>query len=157
MQKRLFLITVLILSLLLSHASKRKKNSENLPLCNTKWVLKELFNTPVTHHPDTAFIVFHHSYKLSGNFGCNLFFGEFNYGKKRLKIDYQGATKKYCFDMDLEENFIKAIKNDITHYYIVKDKLFLLSKNKVICKFEGIPLPIINTINEENIDHEDSN
>jgi len=127
-----------MLLLLVLHANKQKKNNENLPLINTKWVLKEILGMPIMQNSDTAFIIFYDTYKFSGNLGCNLFFGEFNFGKKRIKIDYFGATKKYCTNMTLEEQFVKVLRDNITHYSIDKKRLYLLVQNKVICTFEGI-------------------
>jgi heat shock protein HslJ len=151
------LLSIFVVSLSVFLSGKREKNNDNLSLCNTKWVLKELYELPITHNVDTAFIIFNDSYILSGNFGCNLFFGEFSYGKKKLKIDYLGSTKKYCFDMSLEENFTKVIKGDITHYLIERDALYLFSKTKVIGKFKGISLPNKIEINQETINHDNPN
>jgi heat shock protein HslJ len=118
-------------------AGNRKKNAENLPLLNTQWVLTEIYEMNVVSQYDTAHIIFSDTYKFSGNLGCNLFFGEFNYSKKKIKMDYFGATKKLCANMEVEENFVKAIRNDILHYYIEKNKLYFLYKNKKISVFEG--------------------
>ncbi|MCL1850534.1 MAG: META domain-containing protein [Bacteroidetes bacterium] len=137
MIKKSIFLTVIILSLLTLQAKPRKKTSENLPLHNTKWVLKEVFETPVFRNPDTAFIVFYDNFTFSGNLGCNTFFGEYSYRKKRMKLDYLGATKKLCTNMNVEEQFLKAIKYDITHYIIEKNKLYLLNNLVVICKFES--------------------
>jgi heat shock protein HslJ len=117
--------------------AKDKKNVDKLPLLNTKWVLKEILEIPVFQTSDTAFIIFEENFRVLGNFGCNLFFGEFNFWKRRIKIDFKGATKKYCADMQLEEQFSKVIRNEITHYYINNNELFLLYQNKVVCRFEG--------------------
>ena len=139
MKKNVLILIVIFLSLLTLQAKPKKKNAENLPLLDTKWTLEEIFELPVSHIPDTAFIIFHNDYKLSGNFGCNNFFGTYSFGKKRIRLDYFGSTKKMCFNMDLENQFFKALKSDITHYYIEKDNLYLLEKLKVVCKFKGIP------------------
>ena len=135
-RKTIFLIFI-GLSLLTLQAKSRKKTIENLPLHHTKWVLIEVFDSYVDHSPDTAFIIFYDNYKFYGNLGCNIFFGEYSFSKKRIKLDYSGSTKKLCADMYVEEKFFKAIKNDITHYYIEKNTLYLLNKLKVICIFEG--------------------
>jgi heat shock protein HslJ len=135
MVKRIIFLSLIILSLFSLQAKPKKKVSGNAPLHNRKWVLEEVFETPVVHSPDTAFIIFYDNYKFSGSFGCNTFFGEYGYGKKRMNLDYLGATKKLCSDMDLEEQFFKAIKYDITHYYIEKNNLYLLYKLKIVCKF----------------------
>ena len=136
MIKRSVFLFILMLLFFVSFAKNRKKNADNLPLTNTKWVLKEVFNQYIYHDPDTAYIVFSDNYTFTGNLGCNIFFGNFNNSKKRFKFDYTGATKKLCQNMEVEKLFIKAIKSDITHYYIEKNKLFFVSKKKVIFTFE---------------------
>ena len=137
--KQFIFIYIILAAVLFSYAGKRKR-TEDLPLLNTKWILIEISETRVNEKNNTAFIVFYDNYKFSGNFGCNYFFGEFTFRKKRIKIDYQGSTKSYCTSMELEEQFSKAIKNEITNYYIEKNKLYLLNKNKTVCKFEGLTL-----------------
>jgi heat shock protein HslJ len=138
MIKKIIIFEIIIYSVFVLYAGKRKKNTDDYPLLNTKWILEEVFENHVFQNSDTAFIIFDESYKFSGNLGCNLFFGEFSFGKKKIKLDYCGATKKYCLDMRLEEQFSKALRSDITHYYIEKNKLYLLKQNNVICKFVGI-------------------
>ena len=139
MIKKLIFLTGIILSLITLQAKSGKKTSGNLPLLNTKWILEKIDDSYIFFHDtDTAYIVFYDNYKFAGNFSCNIFFGEFSYGKKRIKLDYVGATKKLCQDMDIEERFFKTIKNDITHYYVAKNNLYLLYKLKVVCKFRGI-------------------
>ena len=137
MIKKIILLFFIFIQIFFLYAKKDKKNTENLPLLDTKWILVEISETPVTQNSDTAFIVFYDTYKFSGNLGCNLFFGEFTFGKKRIKTDYRGATKKYCMEMQLEEQFLKVLRNDITHYYIENNTLYLFDKKRVVCKFEG--------------------
>ena len=136
--KKLILLNIFISTVLILYAGKGKKNAENLPLLNTKWILTVIYNDVILQDTDTAYIIFNDNYKFSGNLGCNLFFGEFNYRKKKIKLDYFGATKKLCANMEVEEQFVKAIRNDVFQYNIEKNKLYLLYKNKTICKFEGI-------------------
>jgi heat shock protein HslJ len=139
--KKIIFLSIIILSVLVLFAKPRKKDTENLPLLNTKWILTEIYETPVTQGVDTAFIIFSDDYRISGNLGCNLFFGNFSFGRKRMKLDYVGSTRKLCIDMSMEDQFSKAIRDDVTHYHIEKNKLYLRNKNNVILKFEGIVLP----------------
>jgi len=134
--KKVIFVLIILLTVFFLYAGKRKK-TETLPLLNTKWILKEIYETPVIQNQDTAFIIFFDSYKFSGNLGCNIFFGEFNYGKKRIRLDYLGSSKQYCFNMDLEEQFSKVLRSEITNYYIERNKLYFLDKNKTVCKFEA--------------------
>jgi len=137
MSKKIAFLFFIFLQIFFLNA-KDKKNTENLPLLQTKWLLKEISETVLPHSSDTAFIIFTEDFKFSGNLGCNLFFGDFSFGKRRIRIDYLGATKKYCVSMQLEDEFVKILRNDITHYNIERNDLYLLSRGKVICKFEGI-------------------
>ena len=138
--KKIIFLSIIILSVLVLFAKPREKNTENLPLLNTRWILEEVHETPVTQGVDTAFVIFTENYRMSGNLGCNLFFGNFNFGKKRMKLDYVGSTKRLCIDMSLEEQFSRAMRDDITHYHIEKNKLFLRYRENVVLKFEGIIL-----------------
>ena len=135
--KKIVLVSIFVVSVLVLFANQRKKNVEISPLLNTKWILKELYEMPVIQAADTAFIIFHDTYKISGNLGCNLFFGNFTFGKKRMRIDFLGSTRRLCINMDVEDRFSKALRDDITNYYIENNKLYLRNKDKVVCKFEG--------------------
>jgi len=135
--KKIVLISIFVISVLVLLANQRKKSAEISPLLNTKWILKELYEMPVIQAADTAFIIFHDTYKISGNLGCNLFFGNFTFGKKRMRIDFLGSTRRLCINMDVEDRFSKALRDDITNYYIENNKLYLRNKDKVVCKFEG--------------------
>jgi len=135
--KKIVLVSIFVVSVLVLFANQRKKNVEISPLLNTKWILKELYEIPVIQAADTAFITFNDDYKISGNLGCNLFFGNFTFGKKRMRIDFLGSTRRLCINMDVEDRFSKALRDDITNYYIENNKLYLRNKDKVVCKFEG--------------------
>jgi len=135
--KKIVLVSIFVVSVLVLFANQRKKNVEISPLLNTKWILKEVYEMPVIQASDTAFITFNDDYKISGNLGCNLFFGNFTFGKKRMRIDFLGSTRRLCINMDVEDRFSKALRDDITNYYIENNKLYLRNKDKVVCKFEG--------------------
>jgi heat shock protein HslJ len=139
--KKFVILSILIFSVFALHAGKRKKNAENLPLLHTKWILTEIYETPVIHSMDTAFIIFTDDYKISGNLGCNLFFGNFNYGKKRLTFDFLGSTRKLCMDMETETLFTRMLRDAVSNYQIEKNRLYIRNKSKVIAIFEGIPAP----------------
>jgi len=135
--KRIVLLILIVISVLALFANQRKKATGNLPLLNTKWILKEVYEMPIIPDTDTAFITFNDDYKISGNLGCNLFFGNFTFEKKRMRIDFLGSTRKLCINMDVEDRFSRALRDDITNYYIENNKLYLRNKDKVVCKFEG--------------------
>ena len=135
MSQKILFITIFFLSLFTLQATPNKKKIERFPLLQTKWILDDINNTNIFFDSDTAFIVFFENYTFSGNFGCNTFYGNFTHGKKRIKLDYLGSSKKLCTNMKVEELFFKAIKSDISHYYIDKNKLYLLYKLNVVCKF----------------------
>jgi heat shock protein HslJ len=141
MMKKIVILSIIILSVFVLHAGKHKKSTDNLPLLHTKWILVEIYETPVIHNTDTAFIIFNDNYKISGNLGCNLFFGNFNYGKKRLTFDYLGSTRRLCIDMETETLFTRMLRDAVSNYQIEKNRLYIRNKTKVIAIFEGIPTP----------------
>ncbi|MCL2435356.1 MAG: META domain-containing protein [Lentimicrobiaceae bacterium] len=135
--KKNVLIGILVASVLFLFANQRKKIAENSSLLNTRWILTELYEIPVVQAADTAFIIFNEDYKISGNLGCNLFFGNFSFGKTRMKIDFLGSTRRLCLNMDVEDRFSKALRDNIKTYHIEKNTLYLHNKDRVVCKFEG--------------------
>jgi heat shock protein HslJ len=136
--KNILLLSIIIFSVFSLHAVKQKKDAGKLTLLNTKWALEVIYNSRVIPNQDTAFIIFYENYQMSGNLGCNIFFGNFNYGKKMLKLDFEGSTKKLCSNMFTEKEFVKMLRDEVSSYYIEKDQLFIRNKNKVVAVFKGV-------------------
>lgn len=66
--------------------------------------------------------------KVSGNTGCNNFFGELNLEDNKLTLGKMGATKMLCSDMTAEDLFFK-ITDRIAMFKFEDDRLVLLSED----------------------------
>lgn len=94
-------------------------------LLDTKWVLTDLNGQPVADAPVTPFITFAEN-KISGEAGCNSYFGTyFAHKKGRIDIQYTGSTKRLCSDMKVEEQFIQALRTEKLSYVVTKDVLII--------------------------------
>lgn len=87
-------------------------------LTETKWMLTHLNGVPVKDSPESPYIIFTGD-RVTGSLGCNTFFGTFYANKKgKLDIEYTGSTKKLCNEMEVEYQFISAMKSEKMMYTI---------------------------------------
>lgn len=109
--------------------------SENKPLVNTYWVLKSVKGEDIPKCIITPNIVFKSDGRYTGNLGCNSFFGTYNCGKKRIKMEFEGATKRLCDNMKVEKLFLLHLHSEFTQYEIIGDTLILKDKNGEVLRF----------------------
>ena len=120
--------------------SKKNVKSENLPLIGTQWNLVAIDGSEVSaEFALRPFITFDSAGAIQGNLGCNTFFGTYEINKKhKMTLEYQGATKRLCQRMEVEKQFISALRKDINQYQIKGNELILLSENNEILRFEVV-------------------
>lgn len=122
-------------------------SNESMALTGTHWTLTHLYCEAIEETPAEPFITFNGN-TVSGNLGCNTFFGNF-YASPNGKLDfeYTGSTKKLCQDMNLEYDFISALKSEHLSYTIIGDILIIKGdvmqngetlKNKEILRFKAV-------------------
>ena len=144
MRKIMYSLTAIILVLFCSCCKTSKKNvkTEKYPLIGTQWMLVALegeeFNKEFALHP---FIVFDTAGSFQGNLGCNSFFGSYEVSKKqKMKVQFEGATKRLCSKMEVERRFLAVLKRDVTRYELKDDELTLFSENEELMRFKGVNL-----------------
>ena len=122
--------------------SKKNVKSENLPLVGTQWNLVAIDGNEISaEFALRPFITFDSVGAVQGNLGCNTFFGTYEINKKhKMTLEYQGATKRLCQKMDIEKQFISALRKDINQYQIKGNELILFSENNEVIRFEGVDL-----------------
>lgn len=134
-------IIALALSICLGGCSTHKKMSESnkLPLIGTHWNLVAIEDVALQplHPTSKPYIVFDSLGKFNGNLGCNIFFGSYYQKKHKIELQYDGATKRLCTKMDVENALLKALKRDIDNFSIDGKTLILYSGKKEILRFEG--------------------
>ena len=144
MKKTVYCLMAIALILICSCCKTSKKNvkTEKYPLIGTQWMLVALegeeFAKEFALHP---FIVFDTSGSFQGNLGCNSFFGSYEVSKKqKMRIEFQGATKRLCSKMEVERRFLAILKRDVTRYEKHGDELILFSADEELMRFKGVNL-----------------
>ncbi len=85
-----------------------------------------------------AFIIFHlDENKVSGNFGCNKFFGAVKINEKEILFDKLGATKMMCADEmnKIENGFMQQLPK-ANHYEVKGNQLLLYQKKSLLLVFK---------------------
>lgn len=116
----------------------RKEIRQNISMLQDReWHLlaiqKDTINNPYQQLP---FIVFHADGTFSGNSGCNLFFGSYYQKRLKLQLTYEGSTKRLCEDMFLEEEMLRNLKKDISHFAIQDSVLYLYAGKEEVLRFK---------------------
>lgn len=134
----LFFAVVLLLGC--TSSKKMKNTTQNSPLVSTYWELYSIAGNPVDESsPKTPYIVFDTNGTCYGSLGCNRFFGTyFANDKKKISIEYSGATKMLCSDMQTEKLFSSALRKEIKHYKIERNMLLLMNKDEEVMKFYAV-------------------
>ena len=120
-------------------------SGNNIPV-ESHWALKNLYSNgneieiPLDHNPAISFLK---EGKISGETGCNRFFGSYEEPQAgQLVLSEMGATKMACPDneMAIEDMFLSNL-GKVNAYRIEGDKLELLQNDKVVMTFEKTTLP----------------
>jgi Heat shock protein len=116
-------------------------DSIDVALCNKHWRLVELNGNPVQYKDGAeAHILFKTDGTISGNLGCNSFFGSYKVtkGVNRIKFSPLGATQRWCGEMATEDGF-KNVLNTVDSYYVNDGKLvFNRARMAPLARFEEI-------------------
>lgn len=138
---------------LFAFSCTQKTNENNTPqeepvqvvlnLTDNTWNLQELNGKSIDI--DTSFNGFPHitfeatENKIVGNAGCNRFFGTYETGENNgLSLSQMGATMMACPNLDLEQEFLKALEGVKSFQIEGKNMSLLNSENQVIAKFENM-------------------
>lgn len=115
---------------------------EKYPLVGTHWSLVSVERVEISH--DFAmrpYVIFDSTGGIQGNLGCNTFFGTYETNKRhKIRVHYDGSTKRLCQQMGVEKQFISAWRQDINHYQIKDGELILYANEEEIMRFSGTDL-----------------
>lgn len=118
------LSAISILSLLLSVSCKPSQDRE---IKNTTWKVDEMRTengVELDIKTNTPYITFQDSARVSGNAGCNVFFGEYNVKGGELSFGRLGVSMMMCPDMNTETVFLKNLEQ--VRKFEIKDKTTLI-------------------------------
>ncbi|MBO4504557.1 MAG: META domain-containing protein [Bacteroidales bacterium] len=142
MTKKLLLLAItaiIVLALAGCKTSKKATEGKQSPLVQTEWQLEALYQKPID--PATCmsqpYIVFTGEGQYNGSLGCNSFFGKYYQKKKKLQMEFAGATKKLCPQMETERLFLKGLKENITSFSIKDNILIIYADKEEIFRFKA--------------------
>ena len=124
-----------VAALLLVLGCADTEQTSQAPLLGTTWNLAEINNEKIQHPgPQIPHLRFE-AEKVTGNDGCNNFFGGYTLDGNSLKFGMLGSTRMACpqikgFDME----FNKMI-SATTRHRITGDKLELFENDKLLASF----------------------
>lgn len=109
--------------------------SGHKPLLGTTWNLVELNNSKIEHPgPQVPHLQFETD-KVTGNDGCNNFFGSYTLDGNKLKFGMLASTRMACQqinDLDIEFNKMISMTGS---YRVNGEMLELLEEEKLIASF----------------------
>ena len=131
MMKYIYSIAVLLLVL----GCADTEQASQAPLLGTTWTLAELNNEKIRHPgPQIPHLRFE-AEKVSGNDGCNNFFGGYTLDGNSLKFGILASTRMACLQIkDFDMEFNKMI-SATTGYRISGEKLELFDNDKLLASF----------------------
>ena len=112
-----------------STMSTSKVGASQVNIANTKWTLAE----QVTGKTLTLNV---ESNKITGNGGCNSYFGELSLDPTagNIVVKNVGATKIVCENMEVEDNYFRML-DEATKYVVNGNTLELYKGNLLLLKF----------------------
>ncbi len=134
-------IALIMTSFTTSDVCCKKDKEKNKTLVGMHW---ELPGVKVEDGEQKPFIYFKEDGQFLGYAGCNRFFGSYFSTKKKVQMNYAGSTKRFCHNMEDEDRFFSVLNQEISHYKIEKDTLFLMKKKEVAIKFVAVDIDTLN-------------
>ena len=112
-------------------------NESNNIIKSETWHIKEIGG--ISEFETRPFIEFDiDESRITGNSGCNNFFGELSIDKDKISFENVGATRMACPDMSTEDLLFKAL-DEISSYEIVDEELHLYSSDgSIVIKLEQL-------------------
>ena len=125
MRKMITLLLIALVSAVFAMCTPKKE----IPV-ESSWAVDKLYvegneiSVPDGHNPYLAFLK---DSKISGETGCNRFFGDFTVKGKELGFANVGSTRMMCPEMAFENAFLGAI-NEAAQFTLAGDTLALKDK-----------------------------
>jgi heat shock protein HslJ len=129
-----FVLVIIFIWFMVSCDSQKKLAQEQDPaaLYARSWKLIELDGTPIgATNKEPHMILQPAENRVSGNGGCNSFFGTFEHPAfSRIKFSAIGSTKMACPNMEVETRFFQALEQ--ANNYTIKEDTLSLRKDQVV-------------------------
>jgi len=131
MKKYFYLITTMIFISGCTHSGQ----SNDTPFLDTTWKLSELFSEKIQYAGSNIPHLRFETERVSGNDGCNNFFGGYTLDKGSLKFGLLASTRMACPDTEGFELIFNKMLSMTTRYRISGNRLDLYADDKLIASF----------------------
>ncbi len=130
--KKLILLIAACLLLITCNTVANSKGTEQLPLVNTNWTLND---NNMVQKPTLVF----ESNRVSGNAGCNNYFGDFiSTSAGKFSVSNIGSTKKACPELSAETTYLNILQK-ANNYVATSTSLELYQDKLLLLKFTKMP------------------
>jgi len=109
--------------------------SGNAPFLDTSWNLIELFSEKIQYSGSKTPHLRFEAERVSGNDGCNNFFGGYTLDENSLKFGLLGSTRMACPHIEGFEIAFNKMLSMTTRYRITGNRLDLFADEKIIASF----------------------
>lgn len=131
MNKFIYLIAAMIFMSGCTHTGE----SGDTPFLETTWNLIELVNEKIQYSGSKIPHLRFETERVSGNDGCNNFFGGYTLDEDSLKFGLLGSTRMACPHIEGFEMVFNKMLSMTTRYRITGNKLDLYADEKLIASF----------------------
>lgn len=125
----------LVLTIVFISGCTHNGQSGDTPLFDTTWNLSELFNEKIQYSGSETPHLRFEAERVSGNDGCNNFFGSYTLDEDSLKFGMLGSTRMACPHIEGFEMIFNTMLSITTRYQINGNKLELFDNDKLIASF----------------------
>ena len=109
--------------------------SNNTPFLNTTWNLSELFNEEIQYSGSAVPHLRFEAERVSGNDGCNHFFGSYTLDENSLKFGRLASTRMACPHIEGFELIFNKMLSMTTRFRISGSTLELFENDKLLASF----------------------
>lgn len=110
---RKFFVLALLCALICSCGSDKKVVGDVKNLYG-KWFIEEAMNSSTADAEERPYISFEKDGKMNGCASVNLFFGDYKFDGKNLKLGNVGMTRKMGASMEVEDAVSEALGKSLT-------------------------------------------
>ncbi len=141
MNKPFIIVLFIFSSVFFSCISHQTPPAPSYPFFGTRWQLVELNQEPITPWGSIKipFVEFSKAdHKITGNTGCNSFFGSFRSTDAPFDFGPLGMTRMACQGWtDNEINFLNVLEH-ATAYEIVQNMLLIRKDDKISARLKAL-------------------
>ena len=124
-----------VAALLLVLGCADTEQTSQAPLLGTTWNLAEMNNEKIQHPGPTIPHLRFEAERVSGNDGCNNFFGSYTLDEDSLRFGMLASTRMACPHIEGFEMIFNTMLSITTRYLINGNKLELFDNDKLIASF----------------------